>query len=79
MYKKVYLEITNICNLNCPFCIKNQRPAKHMSEEEFKIVLKKLEKHTKYLYFHLMGEATMHPKINEFIDIASQDFNNIKL
>lgn len=75
MYKKVYLEITNICNLNCPFCIKNQRPLKMLSDEEFKIILKKLEGYTKYLYFHLMGEPTMHPKINEFIDFASKDFN----
>lgn len=74
MYKKIYLEITNICNLKCPFCIQNQRPLKTMSEQEFKIVLKKLERHTKYLYFHLMGEPTMHPQINEFIDIASKNF-----
>lgn len=75
MYKKIYLEITNICNLNCPFCIKNQRALKMLSEEEFKIILKKLEGHTKYLYFHLMGEPTMHPKINEFINLASKSYN----
>ena len=30
MYKKVYIEITNNCNLNCDFCIKNQRKNKFM-------------------------------------------------
>ena len=42
MYKKVYLEITNNCNLNCSFCIKNKRKPKFMSFDEFKIILEKL-------------------------------------
>lgn len=74
MYKKIYLEITNICNLSCPFCIQNKRERKIMSEEMFQNILEKLKGHTKYLYFHLMGEPLLHPHINEFIDHASNDF-----
>lgn len=37
MYKKIYVEITNACNLSCDFCIKNQRKLKFMSEDEFKL------------------------------------------
>ena len=33
-FKKIYLEITNSCNLNCDFCIKNKRPRKFMDEDE---------------------------------------------
>jgi len=75
MYKKVYLEITNNCNLNCSFCIKNKRKPKYMSFDEFKIILEKLEKHTKFLYFHILGEPLLHPNINEYIDYASNKFN----
>ena len=71
MYKKVYLEITNNCNLNCRFCIKNSRPTKFMELNEFKIILDKLKEHTKYLYFHLLGEPILHPKINEFIEYCA--------
>lgn len=74
MYKKVYVEITNICNLKCPFCIGNQRPEKIMTPEEFKIVLKKLKNHTRYLYLHVLGEPLIHPKINELIDLAKENF-----
>ena len=74
MYKKVYIEITNICNLNCPFCIKNGRSAKYMSMEEFKTILAKLKNHTKYLYFHVLGEPLMHPNINEMIEYAHNNF-----
>lgn len=71
MYKKVYVEITNSCNLKCDFCIKNSRKSRFMTIDEFNIILKRLEHHTKYLYFHILGEPLLHPKINDFIDIAS--------
>lgn len=74
MYKNVYVEITDNCNLNCGFCIKNKRNNKFMTEEEFKIILKKLKGITNYLYFHVLGEPLLHPNINKFIDIASNDY-----
>lgn len=73
--KKVYIEITNNCNLDCSFCIKNDRVNKFMSIEEFKIILEKIKPYTKYIYLHVMGEALLHPKINKLIDLASKDFN----
>ena len=56
IYKKVYVEITNRCNLSCDFCIKNQRPLKNISLEDFEIVLNKIKPYTNYLYFHLLGD-----------------------
>ena len=73
--KKVYIEITNNCNLDCSFCIKNERTNKFMSLEEFKKILDKIKPYTKYIYLHVMGEALLHPKINEIINLASKDFN----
>lgn len=73
-FKKIYLEITNSCNLSCSFCIKNRRVIKYLNLEEFKIILDKLEKYTDYLYFHVLGEPLMHPMINEFINLASKRF-----
>ena len=70
MFKKVYLEITNNCNLNCDFCIGNNRSKKFISKDEFSYVMDKLEGYTKYLYFHVMGEPLLHPDINELIDMA---------
>lgn len=74
MYKKVYLEVTNKCNLDCSFCIKNDRPLKFISIDDYKIILEKLKNYTKYLYFHVSGEPLLHPNINELINIGSKDF-----
>ncbi len=74
MFKKIYIEITNMCNLNCDFCFGNNRDKMFLSMDSFKELLNKLHDHTNYLYFHVMGEPLLHPLINEFIDLASKDY-----
>lgn len=74
MYKKVYVEITNNCNLNCDFCTHNKRENKFISVDDFKIVLDKLKGHTDYIYMHVLGEPLLHPDINELINIASLNY-----
>ena len=73
-FKKIYIEISNICNLNCSFCTITNREKKALTIDEFKIVLDKIKPYTKYLYFHVLGEPLLHKNINEFIGIASKDF-----
>ena len=70
MYKKVYVEITNNCNLSCKFCPHNKRENKFITAYNFNTILDKLENHTKYLYFHVLGEPLLHPDINNLIDMA---------
>ena len=70
--KKVYLEITNVCNLNCSFCPGTKRPAGFLSVEEFRRFGAKLRPHTEYLYLHLMGEPLLHPQLGELLDIAGE-------
>lgn len=73
--KKIYIEITNNCNLDCSFCIKNKRLKKFMDIDDFKVILDKIKPYTNYLYLHVLGEPMLHPKINELIDLASINFN----
>jgi len=79
MFKKVYLEITNSCNLNCDFCIQNKRNKKFMTEDSFCEILEKLKGHTKYLYFHILGEPLLHPQIRNFIEIANNKGFNVNI
>ena len=72
MYNKVYVEITNICNMNCSFCHGHSRAPKQMSEEEFDYILNKLTEQTKYIYYHLMGEPLTHPKLPQFLKLANE-------
>lgn len=71
MLRKAYLEITNVCNLHCSFCPGTRREPKFLTTEEFKTLASKLRGHTDYLYFHLMGEPLLHPKLQELLEIAA--------
>lgn len=72
MYNKVYVEITNICNMNCSFCHGHKRELKQMSKADFLRILEKLKDQTKYIYYHLMGEPLTHPLLPEFIRLADE-------
>ena len=70
MYSKVYVEITNICNMSCSFCHGHSRERRRMSREEFSRVLDALEGQTKFIYYHLMGEPLTHPELPDFLKMA---------
>lgn len=69
-FRKVYLEISNICNLSCRFCPGTKRAKKVLTEEELAVLLSKIRPYTDYLYFHLMGEPLLHPKLACFLELA---------
>ena len=71
-YRKVYIEITNICNMNCSFCHGHKRTPRRMSREEFSLVLDKLTGVTQYIYYHLMGEPLTHPELPDFLGMARE-------
>lgn len=78
-FKKIYIETTNLCNLNCDFCIKNRRKKEIMTIQNFKIILSKIKNYTNYIYLHILGEPLLNPKINEFILLASNEGFNINI
>ena len=69
-FKCVYLEITNICNLQCSFCPGTTRSPRFLTPEEFDLLAGRLKGATEYLYFHLMGEPLLHPELDELLDRA---------
>ena len=71
-FAKVYLEITNRCNLACAFCPGTKRPPREMDEAQFALLLERLQGWTDYLYFHLMGEPLCHPMLDRFLMLAGQ-------
>ncbi len=70
MYSRVYVEITNICNMNCSFCHGHSRSPRSMTEVELRTVLMKLKGYTGHICYHLMGEPLTHPELPRFIEEA---------
>ncbi len=78
-FKRVYIEISNICNLKCEFCTPHNRKLEYMNFENFKIVLEKIKPFTKYIYLHVKGEPLLHPEVNKFIKYAYNEGFEINL
>ena len=76
-YKKIYIEITNICNLNCNFCPKTSRKCEFLDEESFEKIIKSIKGYTDYVYFHLMGEPFLNKNLERFLEISND--NNIRV
>lgn len=72
MYSRVYVEITNICNMDCSFCHGHCRTPRKMTQGEYAHVLEQLSGKTQYIYHHLMGEPLVHPLLPQFIQMARQ-------
>lgn len=75
MISRCYLEITNVCNLDCIFCPKTTRRSHLLTAEEFDVLTDRLRGEIKFLYFHLMGEPMLHPLLPRFIaEARRKDF-----
>lgn len=70
--KRVYVEITNVCNLHCSFCSPMRREPRFLSRGEFASILEQVAPYTGYLYFHVKGEPLLHPQLGEFLDLSGQ-------
>lgn len=78
MLKRVYLEITNSCNLNCPFCT-NKKSDYFLTLEEINNYITQIKEHCNYIYLHILGEPLLHPNFNEILNILDEKSMNLQL
>lgn len=71
-FKKVYIEITNVCNLSCDFCIQNRRPPEFMAMEDFRRIIDEIKGYTDHVYFHLLGEPLLSPGLEGFLHYCEE-------
>ena len=69
-FRKIYVEITNKCNLACSFCIKSNRERKEMSVEAFTCVIEKIKNYTKTIYLHIKGEPLFHSQLDAILAVC---------
>ena len=72
MFKKIYIEITNICNLKCAFCPETNRKKVYMDLEKFEEVISKIHNYTRLVCLHVKGEPLLHKQLGDILKILEK-------
>lgn len=72
IYERTYIEISNICNLQCHFCPEVIREKKILSVDDFYLIAKQIKPYTKQICLHLMGEPLAHPEFSKIANICDE-------
>lgn len=78
-FKKIYIEITNVCNLSCNFCPKTSRKLNFMDKKSFKQIAKIIKPYTDHVYFHLMGEPFLNKELEAFLEISKENLLKVNI
>lgn len=74
MYNRAYIEITNVCNLQCSFCPQKaqQKPQLFLQPDAFERILQQVKPLVKEVYLHVMGEPLTHPALAEILELCER-------
>ena len=67
-FQKIYVEITNICNLNCEFCPVDNRKKEYIAVEDFEYILSQIKDYTDLIALHVKGEPLIHPELERILN-----------
>ena len=70
-FRQIYIEITNVCNLACPFCPGTGRAPAYIDAGLFADIAQQVKPLTEQVYFHVMGEPLLHPEFASLIEICA--------
>ena len=82
MLKKLYIEPTTKCNLNCKMCFRNtwfDEPICDLSLEDYRRVISDMPKSVETVFFGGMGEPLFHKDILEMIKLAADTGVDVEL
>lgn len=71
-FLKVYIEITNVCNLRCSFCPEPKKEKRFISVDEFETIIKKISDYTDLVCFHIKGEPLLNQNLDKFLSICEK-------
>lgn len=72
IFKRIYVEITNCCNLACSFCPQDTRKKMTMTLGQFSHIIKEIVPFTDYVYLHIKGEPLLHSNLQEILALGHE-------
>ena len=72
-FQKIYVEITNICNLKCTFCPDTKREKRFIEIDKFEKIIERIKLYTNLIYLHVKGEPLLHPQLKHILQICEDN------
>ncbi len=72
IFDKIYLEISNLCNLKCSFCPPIKRESAVLPADRFRSYLESINGYSRRVCLHVMGEPLGHKEFPLFVAVASE-------
>lgn len=70
-FKRINVEISNVCNLRCSFCPAGDKDKRAMSPAEFARIAEEIAPLTEEVVLHLLGEPLNHPQLDLILDACA--------
>ncbi len=71
-FKKLYIELSNICGLNCDFCPSKKGLRGVMSLEKFSSLLPQIHNKAHLFCFHILGDPLWIEDLKSYVDLAKK-------
>ncbi len=71
-FNKIYIELTNICGLECDFCPTKILQNQTIPLNTFEKILKQVKNYTNFITFHVFGDPLVLQNLNKYLDLASK-------
>lgn len=79
-FHKIYIELTNICGLECSFCpTKETISPQTISLKQFEDILIQIKPFTKLIAFHIFGDPLTLKNLSEYLDLALEYKINVEI
>ena len=79
MFKRIYIELSNYCNLSCVFCTPKDKFNRMLTFKQFEHIFNEIKPYTNEVCLHVLGEPTIHPDFFKIVNLINSSKLNIML
>lgn len=70
-FHRIYIELTNVCGLNCTFCPTKVLPSQTMAIEFFNSIIVQAKNYTREVACHVVGDPLTLSNLDDYLDILA--------
>jgi MoaA/NifB/PqqE/SkfB family radical SAM enzyme len=78
-FKRVYLELTNACNLSCSFCNTGNRPVTSLDPAQLASIISQTALVASEIRPHLLGEPLIYPHFGQFLNLCADNHIDVRI